>query len=185
MGFRDVDADGMSSHLRQSYACHACRNHAYPFRPLVKTAADQTKTRSITTKLHTIQPPPLPAIGVVGSGFPLTRSRIFHKTSFIHRALRHITKRECHNQQNPETAVPSHRLRRSGFRRSPSATSAVPASVYSVSSSRSVVGTGQCGTKRLCRQMASCEEALYYLNSCGVGRLDGDGDGVPCEKLCR
>jgi endonuclease YncB( thermonuclease family) len=44
---------------------------------------------------------------------------------------------------------------------------------------------GQCGAMRLCRQMATCEEALYFLNSCRVTTLDGDGDGVPCEKLCR
>ena len=43
----------------------------------------------------------------------------------------------------------------------------------------------QCGTKRVCRQMGSCEEALHFLNSCQVRSLDGDGDGVPCEKLCR
>lgn len=30
----------------------------------------------------------------------------------------------------------------------------------------------------------SCEEAYHYLNDCGVGRLDGDGDGVPCESIC-
>jgi endonuclease YncB( thermonuclease family) len=44
---------------------------------------------------------------------------------------------------------------------------------------------GHCGEKRLCRQMVSCEEAIYHLRSCGVRSLDGDGDGVPCEKLCR
>ncbi|MBZ9648449.1 excalibur calcium-binding domain-containing protein [Sphingobium sp. 3R8] len=32
--------------------------------------------------------------------------------------------------------------------------------------------------------MSSCEEAYHYLNECGVGRLDGDGDGVPCESIC-
>jgi endonuclease YncB( thermonuclease family) len=42
-----------------------------------------------------------------------------------------------------------------------------------------------CGAKRYCREMESCEEALFYLEKCGVTRLDGDGDGVPCEKLCR
>ena len=41
-----------------------------------------------------------------------------------------------------------------------------------------------CGSKHLCRQMNSCEEAYHYLNECGVGRLDGDGDGVPCESIC-
>ncbi|MAO04776.1 MAG: hypothetical protein CL804_09730 [Citromicrobium sp.] len=32
--------------------------------------------------------------------------------------------------------------------------------------------------------MSSCEEAMYYYQQCGVGRLDGDNDGIPCEKLC-
>ncbi|MBR2270187.1 excalibur calcium-binding domain-containing protein [Sphingobium yanoikuyae] len=32
--------------------------------------------------------------------------------------------------------------------------------------------------------MDSCAEAYHYLNDCGVGRLDGDGDGVPCESIC-
>lgn len=43
---------------------------------------------------------------------------------------------------------------------------------------------GQCGTKWKCGQMDSCAEAVHYLNDCGVGRLDGDGDGVPCESIC-
>jgi hypothetical protein len=41
-----------------------------------------------------------------------------------------------------------------------------------------------CGSKRLCRQMNSCSDAMHYLNDCGIGRLDGDGDGVPCESIC-
>jgi endonuclease G, mitochondrial len=44
---------------------------------------------------------------------------------------------------------------------------------------------GECGNKRYCKQMSSCEEAMYHLNNCGVRSLDGDGDGVPCEALCR
>ncbi|MBA2127343.1 hypothetical protein DLM45_14080 [Hyphomicrobium methylovorum] len=42
-----------------------------------------------------------------------------------------------------------------------------------------------CGAKRFCREMSSCEEAKHYLNDCGLTQLDGDGDGVPCNKLCR
>lgn len=42
-----------------------------------------------------------------------------------------------------------------------------------------------CAGKTTCGQMASCAEAEFYLNSCGVSRLDGDKDGVPCESLCR
>lgn len=42
-----------------------------------------------------------------------------------------------------------------------------------------------CGSKRYCKEMSSCEEARYYLEHCGLTRLDGDGDGTPCESLCR
>ncbi len=42
-----------------------------------------------------------------------------------------------------------------------------------------------CAGKRYCREMTSCEEAKFYLTQCGVGSLDGNKDGVPCEKLCR
>ena len=42
----------------------------------------------------------------------------------------------------------------------------------------------QCGAKRVCGQMNSCAEANYYLNHCGLTRLDRDGDGVPCESIC-
>lgn len=41
-----------------------------------------------------------------------------------------------------------------------------------------------CGSKYYCKEMASCEEAMHYLNDCGLSRLDGDGDGVPCESIC-
>jgi micrococcal nuclease len=42
-----------------------------------------------------------------------------------------------------------------------------------------------CGTKRYCSQMVSCEEAQYYLAQCQVKSLDKNGDGVPCESLCK
>lgn len=42
-----------------------------------------------------------------------------------------------------------------------------------------------CNGKRFCKQMTSCEEAKFYLRTCGVYRLDRDGDGIPCESICR
>lgn len=42
-----------------------------------------------------------------------------------------------------------------------------------------------CAGKRKCAQMLSCEEAKFYLASCGVASLDRDGDGVACNSLCR
>ena len=44
---------------------------------------------------------------------------------------------------------------------------------------------GTCGGKRTCKEMSNCDEAKFYLTQCGLTRLDKDGDGVPCEKLCR
>lgn len=46
-------------------------------------------------------------------------------------------------------------------------------------------GGFQCGGKTTCKQMKSCAEARFYLEQCGLSRLDGDGDGMPCESLCR
>jgi endonuclease YncB( thermonuclease family) len=43
----------------------------------------------------------------------------------------------------------------------------------------------QCGAKNKCGEMASCQEARFYLTQCALTRLDSDGDGVPCEALCR
>lgn len=43
----------------------------------------------------------------------------------------------------------------------------------------------ECGDKTKCNQMTSCEEAKFYLNECGLTRLDGDKNGLPCEALCR
>lgn len=47
------------------------------------------------------------------------------------------------------------------------------------------VFAGRCGAKRTCGEMASCEEARFYLTQCGLSRLDGDLDGTPCEAVCR
>ena len=44
--------------------------------------------------------------------------------------------------------------------------------------------TRTCGAKTYCREMVSCAEARFHLTACGLSRLDGDGDGVPCETIC-
>lgn len=44
---------------------------------------------------------------------------------------------------------------------------------------------GECGTKKYCKEMNSCEEAKYFLNNCNLTRLDGDNDGIPCESICK
>lgn len=42
-----------------------------------------------------------------------------------------------------------------------------------------------CEGKTRCSEMISCEEAMFYLKNCGLTRLDGDKDGVPCESICQ
>jgi endonuclease YncB( thermonuclease family) len=42
-----------------------------------------------------------------------------------------------------------------------------------------------CESKRTCGEMTSCDEARFYLSECGLSRLDGNHDGIPCESLCR
>ena len=56
-----------------------------------------------------------------------------------------------------------------------------------ISSAPAATASGgfSCGGKRRCGEMTSCEEAKFYLTQCGVGSLDGNKDGVPCETLCR
>jgi endonuclease YncB( thermonuclease family) len=42
----------------------------------------------------------------------------------------------------------------------------------------------ECGRKYRCSQMGSCDEARFYFSRCGVGALDGNHDGQPCQSLC-
>lgn len=70
----------------------------------------------------------------------------------------------------------------------PSSQSPAMAAVPVAASTRNLIERAEdgpsCGAKWKCGQMNSCEEANFYLNQCGLGRLDGDGDGVPCESIC-
>ena len=38
-----------------------------------------------------------------------------------------------------------------------------------------------CDGRVYCSQMTSCEEARYFLENCPGVKMDGEGDGVPCE----
>jgi cold shock CspA family protein len=39
-----------------------------------------------------------------------------------------------------------------------------------------------CAGKTHCSEMVSCDEARFYLDNCPGTRMDGDGDGIPCEQ---
>lgn len=40
----------------------------------------------------------------------------------------------------------------------------------------------QCDGREHCSQMSSYEEALFFLKNCPNTKMDGDADGIPCEK---
>ena len=40
----------------------------------------------------------------------------------------------------------------------------------------------QCDGKKVCAEMRSCGEAMFYLHQCSKKRLDHDKDGIPCEQ---
>ncbi|MEO8103482.1 MAG: cold shock domain-containing protein [Betaproteobacteria bacterium] len=46
----------------------------------------------------------------------------------------------------------------------------------------STPSTFKCEGKTYCSQMTSCEEATFYLRNCPGVEIDGDRDGIPCEK---
>lgn len=39
-----------------------------------------------------------------------------------------------------------------------------------------------CDGRTHCSQMRSCEEATYFIQHCPNTKMDGNHDGVPCEK---
>ena len=59
-------------------------------------------------------------------------------------------------------------------------------SANNVPTIRQVVDTADkhftCDGRKHCSQMTSCEEATYFLKNCPDTKMDGDHDGIPCEK---
>lgn len=67
----------------------------------------------------------------------------------------------------------------------PSVTFAQPTPVQSLpKAARPKVQTGsyRCDGRQHCSQMTSCAEATYFLRNCPNTKMDGNGDGIPCEK---
>lgn len=40
----------------------------------------------------------------------------------------------------------------------------------------------QCDGRTHCSQMTSCDEAMYFLRNCPGVEMDGNSNGVPCER---
>mgnify|MGYP001275810938 CR=1 FL=1 len=61
--------------------------------------------------------------------------------------------------------------------------SALPAPPLSLSSAKLPVPSDfRCDGRNMCSQMTSCREATLFLQNCPGMKLDGNGDGVPCEQ---
>lgn len=39
-----------------------------------------------------------------------------------------------------------------------------------------------CDARQYCSQMTSYDEAVYFLEHCPNTKMDGDRDGIPCER---
>ena len=42
--------------------------------------------------------------------------------------------------------------------------------------------TFSCDGRKHCSQMTSCAEATYFIQNCSNTKMDGNNDGIPCEK---
>lgn len=40
----------------------------------------------------------------------------------------------------------------------------------------------KCDGRTYCSQMTSCAEATFFLKNCPGTKMDGNNDGIPCEK---
>ena len=49
-------------------------------------------------------------------------------------------------------------------------------------SSNNIQNNFKCDGRQHCSQMGSYEEAKYFLDNCPNTKMDGDHDGVPCER---
>ncbi|MBF7728533.1 excalibur calcium-binding domain-containing protein [Pseudomonas sp. N040] len=56
---------------------------------------------------------------------------------------------------------------------------AAPAAVRS---SAKAAESYHCDGRTHCSQMHSCEEAMYFLRNCPGTQMDGEADGIPCER---
>jgi cold shock CspA family protein len=64
--------------------------------------------------------------------------------------------------------------------------STVSASIYKIFMAREALRKNpefQCEPgKSSCSRMTSCAEAFYHQERCGVAGMDGDNNGIPCER---
>ncbi len=57
-----------------------------------------------------------------------------------------------------------------------------PASFKPRTNSSAPTPSFRCDGRQHCSQMGSYDEALFFLRNCPNTKMDGDGDGIPCER---
>ncbi|MCE9658381.1 MAG: excalibur calcium-binding domain-containing protein [Burkholderiales bacterium] len=57
-----------------------------------------------------------------------------------------------------------------------------PSTRITTTASSPVSGGFTCDGRTYCSQMTSCAEARYFLVNCAGVKMDGDRNGIPCEK---
>lgn len=57
-----------------------------------------------------------------------------------------------------------------------------PARIESPATVPKTSTTFQCDGRQHCSQMTSCAEATFFLKNCPGTKMDGDRDGIPCER---
>ncbi len=57
-----------------------------------------------------------------------------------------------------------------------------PASFKPRTNSSAPAPSFRCDGRQHCSQMRSYDEALFFLRNCPNTKMDGDGDGIPCER---
>jgi len=70
------------------------------------------------------------------------------------------------------------------LRTTPPPTIAVPATRIAPKARPQIISQFSCEGKVYCSDMNTCAEAIFYQRQCPGTKMDGDGDGKPCEDWC-
>ena len=57
-----------------------------------------------------------------------------------------------------------------------------PVKAQVVASDGVAAASFKCDGRTHCSQMTSCAEATYFIQHCPNTKMDGNNDGVPCER---